>query len=247
MATTYTGRLSADRMRAFPVRLLDKYFYFGMALLMVPIVIGGFSLTINQNLFHPSIPRPAILWYHGAIFFGWLLFFIFQASLVRTGNMKWHRTLGWFGVGLGGAVLALGVSTTVVMHRFKFFTLHQPNAFIAMSVPLFDMVCFAVTFGLAILWRRKPEYHRRLVLVATCALTAAAWGRVPDTLLPGFWFYAGVDFLVFLGVVRDLVVTRRVHRVYALALPLLIAGQLIIANITFTQAWFRMAKNLLGI
>lgn len=245
MATTYTGRLSADRKWAFPVRLLDKHFYFGMALLIVPIVIGGFSVTINQRLFHPTTPPPAILWYHGAIFFGWLLFFILQSALVRTRNVKWHRKLGWFGVGLGAAVLTLGVSTTVVMHRFEVITLHQKYAINFISVPLLDMVCFGVTFGLAILWRRKPEYHRRLLLIATCTLTAAAWGRI--TLLPGFWFYSGVDFLIFLGVVRDLIVTRRVHRVYLLALPLLITAQVIIANITFTQGWFRVAKSILGV
>lgn len=246
MATAYTGRLGAHQVRAFPVRLLDKYFYFGMSLLIVPIVIGGFSLTINRHLFHPKIQPPAILWYHGAIFFGWLLFFILQSALVRTRNVKWHRTLGWFGAGLGTAVFILGVSTTVVMHQFEFLTLHRQNvAIISISIPLFDMVCFGVTFGLAILWRKKPEYHRRLLLAATCALTAAAWGRIPE--LRGFWFYSGVDFLIFLGVVRDLVVNRRVHRVYLLALPMFIIGQVIVAKITFTQGWFQIAKSLLGV
>jgi hypothetical protein len=38
-------------------RLLDKYFYFAMSLLIAAIVVAGFSRTVNQNLFHPAIPR----------------------------------------------------------------------------------------------------------------------------------------------------------------------------------------------
>ncbi|MGC1299938.1 MAG: hypothetical protein WA869_33350, partial [Alloacidobacterium sp.] len=44
--------------------LLDRYFYFAMSLLFAAIVVAGFSRTVNQNLFHPAIPRPFILWVH---------------------------------------------------------------------------------------------------------------------------------------------------------------------------------------
>jgi hypothetical protein len=35
-------------------------------------------------------------------------------------------------------------------------------------VSFFDMLAFGVTFGLAMYWRRRPEYHRRLTLMAMC-------------------------------------------------------------------------------
>lgn len=37
--------------------LVDRYFYFAMSLLFAAIVVVGFSRTVNQNLFHPAIPR----------------------------------------------------------------------------------------------------------------------------------------------------------------------------------------------
>lgn len=37
--------------------------------------------------------------------------------------------------------------------------------------------------------------------------------------------YAGLDLLIVLGVVRDLVVDGRVHKVYPYALPVMIVGQ----------------------
>ena len=50
------------------------------------------------------------------------------------------------------------------------------------GVPLFDIICFAVTFTLSMLWRNRPEFHRRLILLASAALSAAGWARFP--LLP---------------------------------------------------------------
>lgn len=246
MATT----LSEGRApRAYPapiVRLLDRYFYFGMAVLILVLVSVMFSTTVPARLFHPKITPPAIVWVHGFVFYGWVLFFLLQSSLVKIRKTRWHRTIGWFGVALGAAIVVLGISTTVAMHRFEFQTLRQgENAIISIAIPFWDIVCFTVAFGLAILFRKKLEYHRRLVLIASCALTAAAWGRLPESILPGFWFYSGVDLLILMGAARDLVVTRGVHRVYLIALPLIIAGQIAIAQITFADWWKHTAQAIL--
>ena len=246
MATAVPGRLvhSADAARL--VRMLDRYFYFGMSLLILVLVTAMFSRTVPSRLLHPKIAPPYIVWVHGFVFYGWVLFFILQSALVRIHKTRWHRTIGWFGFALGIAVVGLGVSTTIVMHRFEFMTLHQGEfAIISISVPLWDMVCFAVAFSLAILWRKKLEYHRRLMLIASCALTAAAWGRLPESVLPGLWFYAGVDLLIMMGAARDLIVNRKIHRVYLIALPLFIAGQIAISQITFTEWWKHYAQVIL--
>ncbi len=237
----------ADNAHPAPfVRLLDRYFYFGMSLLILVLVTGMFSLTVPERLFHPKIAPPSIIWLHGAVFYGWVLFFILQSSLVRIRKTRWHRTIGWFGLALGIAVFGLGVSTTIVMHRFEYLTLNRgQDAITSISVPLWDMVCFATVFTLAILWRKKLEYHKRLMLVASCALTAAAWGRLPETVLPGFWFYGGVDLLIGMGAARDLIVNRRIHRVYLVALPLFILGQTVITHISYTDWWARVAKGIL--
>jgi hypothetical protein len=246
MATAFPERLVHGAIPAPFVRMLDKYFYFCMSLLILVLVTVMFSTTVPSRLFHPKIAPPHILWVHGAVFYGWVLFFMLQSGLVKIHKTRWHRTIGWFGLALGVAVIGLGVSTTIVMHRFEFLTLHQgPNAIITISIPLWDMVCFAVIFGLAILWRKKLEYHRRLMLIALCTLTAAAWGRLPESVVPGFWFYAGVDLLIMMGVARDLLVNRKIHRVYLVTLPIFIAGQIAISQITFTEWWKHYAQIIL--
>jgi hypothetical protein len=114
-------------------------------------------------------------------------------------------------------------------------------------VPFCDIVCFTTTFALAIYWRKKPEYHRRLILIASCALTAAGWGRFPGSFFQGAYFYAGVDLLILLGVVRDLIVNRRVHVVYKYALPAFIVGQtFVMYTIVTNQAyWVKIADAIL--
>ena len=40
--------------------LVDRYFYFAMSLLIAVIVVCGFSLTIDQSLFHAAHPATAV-------------------------------------------------------------------------------------------------------------------------------------------------------------------------------------------
>ncbi|HKF02550.1 MAG TPA: hypothetical protein VKB49_09555 [Candidatus Sulfotelmatobacter sp.] len=60
-------------------------------------------------------------------------------------------------------------------------------------------------------------------------------------------FYGGIDGLIALGVSRDLLVSRRIHAVYLVALPLLIIGQTIVAQIFLHRSplWIRMAHLLI--
>jgi len=227
--------------------VLDDYFYFLMSFLIVLIVVYGFSHTIDRNLLHPAIPRPFILYIHAAVFTGWLGFFILQSSLVRTRNVRMHRAVGWFGLVMGGLMPILGVATAISMGRFDALQLHQADAEVNLIIPLFDMVVFGSAFALAMYWRKRPEYHRRLIFVACCALTAAAFGRFPEHILPPVLFYGGVDLLILLGVARDLVVNVGLHSVYRYAIPAIVLGQIVVMyTVTHNvSAWLRIAHAIL--
>ncbi len=254
MSTDATAALSQSASVARPTTshrrhaFLQNYFYFFMTLLIFGIVVYGFSHTVDQNLFHPAVPRPFILYVHAAVFSGWLVLFVLQSSLVRSHHVRWHRRVGWFGAGLGALIPVLGVATAITMGHFNFYQLHQAGAEAFLIIPLWDMATFAPAFALAVYWRKKPEYHRRLILIACCALTAASFGRFPPNILPRIVFYAGVDSLILLGVIRDLIVNRSVHQVYRYALPAIILGQVVVMYIVTTQpaAWMRIAHAMLG-
>jgi hypothetical protein len=227
--------------------LVDKYFYFAMSLLFAAIVVVGFSQTINASLFHAAPPRPFLLWIHGLAFSAWIVFYIFQSALVRTHNVKWHRFFGWFGAGLGTLMVVLGLAVAVIMGRFDAVQLHTPlPAFL--SIPWFDMVAFGSCLGLAIYWRKKPELHRRLLFIASCALLDAPFGRF-DFIYKNNLYYLFLDLVILLGVGRDLLVDRRLHPVYRYALPLLIVGQALTVYLYVGAPawWLGMTKAILGI
>ena len=204
--------------------LVSRYFYFAMSLTLAAIVVAGFKRTVNDNLFHPAIPRPFILWIHASAFTGWVIFFILQSTLVRVHKVSWHRSMGWFGAGLATVMVPLGIATAIVMARFDTVQLHQSGADAFLSIPFYDMIAFGACMVLAIYWRTKPEFHRRLIFIATCGLMDAALGRF-DYLFNNNLFFPCLDLLIVLGVARDLLVDRRVHRVYLYAAPFLIFGQ----------------------
>ena len=227
--------------------LLDKYFYFFMSLLVAAIVVWGFSHTVDASLFHPAVPRPLLLWIHGAVFLGWVIFYILQSALVRTHNVRIHRSLGWFGVALGTVMVPLGITTAIVMGRFDTYRLHLKGGDAFLIVPFFDMAAFATLLALAIYWRKKPELHRRLMLIATCGLLDAAFGRI-DYLFNNSLFFLCLDGVILLGAGRDLVVNRRIHKVYLIALPVLMVcqGFVVYTLRSSSHWWIRIADAILG-
>jgi hypothetical protein len=235
----------ANQMMTKRASFWRQYFYFFMSLLIAATVVYGFSHTIDHKLIHPSPLPPFVLYIHAIVFPGWVAFFIVQSALVRSHNVRVHRGLGWFGVGLAVAVVVLGAWTSASMVRFSIQQKDPFNSTAFTIVQVMDLASFAVPFALAIYWRKKPEFHRRLVLIASCALLDAAFGRFPE--LPLVFSPAGVDALICLGVVRDLIVERRVHKVYLYALPILIVCQ-IAAMETFVHAspwWVNVANRIL--
>lgn len=251
MSTTQATRPAVSVRSTGLRRTVDRYFYFVMSLTIATVVVYGFSLTIGARLFHSEVKMPALLWVHGGIFFGWMGLFILQSALVRVRNVKLHKLLGWWFAAFAVAVPVVGIAITRVMTRFEIRTLHYDAAERALflPVPFQDMLAFMVVFGLAVLWRKRPEYHRRLMLIAACVLTAAAWGRMPaPSNVPYLSFYSGVDALILLGVLRDLFVNRKVHAVYLCSLPPMVLLQLGATAIYLQKAawWIPIGKAFIG-
>jgi hypothetical protein len=252
--TVVAGATTSSENRLRP--RISISFNFVLALMMAAVVIYGFSHTIGDNLLYPSIPRPGLLYVHAAVFSSWIALYILQTSLVASRNVALHRRLGAAWIAVGTAMPIVGVTTGIAMRRFHILHDHETATFIA--VILWDMAAFSTLFLLAVLWRKRPEYHRRFMFLATCGLTDAGFGRFP-VLAPlwsnaNFWsdfgvLYVGVDALVLIAVTRDLVVQRRVHVVYKVALPLIVTGQLLACVLSEhpPALWTTLSRELVGV
>jgi hypothetical protein len=210
-------------------------------------VFYGFSHTVERALIHfQGTPPPLILYVHALVSSAWLFLFVAQSALVRTGNVRLHRRLGLWGLGLGAMVSLVGVDTIYVM-RWRDIESGGGDAAVAfLSIPLDSLVGFAVPFLMGAWWRKKPEIHRRLMLLATCTLTFAALARVPalgDSGAPVI-----TDILMIVAATADWLGTKRVHRVYAIGIPAEIAFQVLSSYLAQTapSAWLVIAKFLLG-
>ena len=77
------------------------------------------------------------------------------------------------------------------------------------------MLVFAPLVAAAVWYRRRPETHKRLMLLATVSLLAAAVARLPTALAAaGPPFYFGVvDLLILTAVLYDIITRRKVRPV----------------------------------
>ena len=83
------GKITMTTTHAGP---LDKYFYFFMSLLIAVVVVCGFSRTVDQNLIHPALPRPFLLYIHAAVFSGWVVFSGWAPKVVGGRATHGHDT-----------------------------------------------------------------------------------------------------------------------------------------------------------
>ncbi len=241
---------SPTRPAAQPRERPNDWFYFCCAWLIAAAVGYGFAHTISENLLRATIPRPRILWIHAGAFFGWVGLFIVQTALVRSRRVRWHRRLGVVGLLLGAMIPPIGIATALVMGRFDVVQgVHDPVYMAAhLSIPLNDMIFFAGVLAAAAWWRKRPDIHRRLMLIASCLLTAAAFPRFPFITITALRWYAGVDVLLLFALAHDLIVQRRVHMAYAVSVPPVLVGQLAAMWLFLARPhwWVELAQRLIG-
>jgi len=136
---------------------------------------------------------------------------------------------------LAGTVLVSGFIVLVVMLRFDISLLHRKTVASFLSVLWCDMIIFGVCMALAIYFRKRPEYHRRLIFMASCQLMQAAFVRFHYI---GYHdlFYPALDVLIVAGMSRDIVVDGRVNGVYVYVFPAMI----------LLQAWAAYLERVMG-
>jgi FtsH-binding integral membrane protein len=205
-------------------KFLSHYFYFCASLVMAALAIWGFSRTADSRLLHAKPPRPPQLWFHGAIFSAWIVIFITQSALVRVRKVRIHRALGWLGAALAATMIVSGSIVSVAMLRFEITVLHRKGAASFLSILWCDMLIFGACMATAIYFRKRPDYHRRLVFLATCQLMQAVFVRFPYLAAHNL-FYPALDVLIVAGILRDQLVDGRINRAYRYGFPMMIVLQ----------------------
>ncbi len=250
-ATARRGSIAAGR---YDPRRLDRNFSLLMvALLWLEILMGFVPEIIGRFQAH-SQAFPAVVYFHGIVFAGWLCLLTAQVALIRFRRAEFHRELGMAGTALYGAMIVLGVVTSVVVDDHFFGKVPRDPSFL--SVQLADMVNFAMLGGAAIALRKSSDAHKRLMILATICIANVGfsrwWGNGLERLLgDGYWgswsqLYLGDFLLIAILGACDLLSRRRLHPAYILGAAWALGLEFVAIWLYVSPWWKPMATVLIG-
>jgi len=224
----------------------DRTFFTGVAVIAAVAVFAGFANTYYLKVLYGTPALPALLHVHGLIFSGWMLLFIVQSALVRAGHTSLHRRLGVFGAVLALSMIIVGFITGLERARDAV----MPAQLLVFA--LGDIAVFAPLVTAAVYFRRRPQIHKRLMLLATVSIIDAGTARWPiwpyvsgDVIVQVSLAYAVRDLFVLAAMVHDWRTHGQVHPVYwSAGLAVIAADPLRLALYT-TAPWLAFTNFLL--
>jgi hypothetical protein len=196
--------------------------YIGLSLLVTAIAFIGFWPTYFGPLLAGTVDKLPVIHLHAAIYVGWLAIFIAQTVFAATRRMDLHVRLGKLGIGYGVLVIVMGVTVAISMFAVRVHAGQIEDAQTRLVAPLSDMVFFTPLFAAAVWLRRKPEIHKRLMIVATTVLLVAAVGRMTFVGRPWPMLLVWSSPLL-LGAAYDVVRRRAIPWIYLLGVVVITA------------------------
>jgi hypothetical protein len=236
-------------------------FYVWMMAACAMVALLGFAPTYFVPIAQGAFRGSALVHIHGALFFAWTAFVVYQTSLVSAGRVAHHRDIGLAGVALATAMIILGIVVSIVSANHQAAAGFEEGAKAFLIVPPSLMVFFAIVVAFAVANVRRPEWHKRLLLVATVSLLEAPIARWFLTFLapPGAnplapppvsaAFMPGLvsDVLIIAAMIYDWRTRGRPHPAYLVGGGGLLVLQLLREPISTTQAWTSIAAWLMAI
>jgi hypothetical protein len=216
----------------------DGSTYIVAALACGLIALTGFARSYYLKSLFGNPPLPVLLHVHGVIMSSWCVLFIVQTYLVATHRVRLHRRLGIFGAVLSLLVVAIGTYATVAATAREVRSHVVRQFHFLFGLNLVNLLVFAILVVSALTLRSRPEFHKRLMLMATLSILAPAVARI--TLLfthaPMFQIWA-FDLCVLIFVLIDTVRRRRLHPAFVWGGALLI-GSFHLTAVALAAKWW---------
>jgi hypothetical protein len=169
-------------------------------------------------------PLPSMLVHvHALLSIGWIVMFAVQILLVGRGKTLVHRQVGQLMAWWAMAIAVVGPATVVMAVRRG----AEGVGAGPFAGDLAQSLAFAILIGTGLSRRRFPAEHKRLMMLATAAITGPAIIRWPFGFLEqnppaGILFFYLLPAILLMG--YDLRMLHRVHRAtwFGLGLMLLV-------------------------
>jgi hypothetical protein len=176
----------------------------------------------------------------------WVVLFVTQTRLIAAQRVDLHRRLGVFGAVLLVLIVTIGVKTAIESARRGLTPTDMPPL-VFLVIPLGTVVVFAVLAGAAILYRRRSDVHKRLMLLATLSILTPAIARIPwepfHAIGPPL-FLGVTDACVLAFVAYDTARNRRLHPAFLWGTLFFLVSQPLRILLAHTSAWTQFATWL---
>jgi hypothetical protein len=195
------------------VARFERRFYLGASLVFLVLVFWTFARTFYLKPLFGAAPLPLLLHLHGVVMSGWVVLLVVQSGLVAVRRVAWHRRLGVFGAVWAGLVVLLGAVTTLhaAAREVRGHTRFAAPQITITGLDLVQMVLFACLVAAAVWLRRRPDYHKRLMLLTIACMLPDALARLPVSFMSNRLILVGLDLFVIASVGIDTIRGRRLH------------------------------------
>lgn len=246
------GAMSAPTRRRFlAYHKWDRNFFLAfLALCWFGVLMGFTPAVMLRYRGHADYPAPLILEIHAFAFSAWLALLTAQIALIRTRNPRLHMKLGLIGFALVPLMAISGSLSEVYSQRFRF--VHPPNSQAFLIIVVYYVIAFTTLACCALAARKNPTAHKRLILLATTIIVGAAYTRWLGTPLYSAFgdgyggmlinTYTGANLLIAGALGYDWLTRGRLHRVYEIAVPAILAGEIATTIIYHSPKWLPIAR-----
>jgi len=233
-------------------RSFDRRFFAVTAIAFTLVVLAGFARTYYLKPYFGGPPLPSVFVHiHGLLMTAWIALFATQVWLISSRQVRVHQRLGYAGVGLAVLIVAAGLVTALRAGKYGASSF-PPNipAPAFMAIPLFDLLMFAMLFGGAVYYRKKPAAHKSLMLLTAINFVPPALARIPIAPLLNLgpvWFFGFPTLVILICLGIDWRRRGRINPVFLAGSVLLIASYPIRLMLMGTAAWMQLAVWLTSV
>lgn len=248
MRPSMVGVKSAAGDAVLTSRRREHLFYVGISVAVATTVFAGFARTYFLKSYFGSPPLMPLLHLHGIVFTSWIVLLLTQTTLVAANRADVHRRLGIAGGVIAVMLVAVGTTTAIVRAKQGAAPPGGPPPLVFLAIPLFDMLIFSSLVTAGFYFRRRPDVHKRLMVLATISILAAAIARLPFGILKAGppAFFGLTDLFIVACVLYDLIARGRPHRATVWGGLIILLSQPLRLMIAGTSAWMAFATWLTG-
>lgn len=217
---------------------------------LAAVTVVAFARTYYLRVLFDLPPLGQAAHIHGIISTLWLALHYTQARLIAAHRVAVHKRLGIF-TACVGAVLAIQAFDLAITGVAAGHAPPGRNPLEFLSVPMGTITMFTLFVVAALVLRRRSEWHKRFMLLASMALLLPAAGRFDSLImvplgLPraviGFWLTFAFVAWAWLHDWRKL---GRIHPAYLIGGIALLVSVPARRELGFTDAWIPVAKWLI--